>query len=328
MEYKGISAEDVARVAKVSQSTVSRAFTEGASISNTTKQKVLKVAEELNYHPNAFARGLINRESKIIGIAMKNVQNSFYAEVLNVFSKKLEEKGYNILFIATENDEIVSEDIKKFFEYNVAGIVITDGLLTSSSDYDITENIPVVLFNRFSSDHPYHSVTSENIESTLEIAEYFYKNNAKDILYVSGHPNASTNLERQTTFTSFFKNKNIEVKVLEGNFSYDTAYSEMKSYIERNDPPDAIFSANDITALGVLDALKENNVAVPEETMIIGFDNIIESSWKAYQLSTWEQPIEEMVDKTLEILLSKEIIHDQKNIRVLGKMIHRKTTLT
>ncbi len=327
MEKKFVSAKDVAKLANVSQSTVSRVFTPGASVSEKVRRKVLEVAEELNYRPNALARGLINKKTNIVGLAMKDIQNPFYHEVLGMFSMKLREKGYNVLFVYTKNEEIQQEEINHFLEYNVEGIIITDALLSSNVVAKIHDNnIPITLFNRYHKDIPCNSVSSDNINASKEIASYFYEQGYRDIVYITGKINTSTNKDRQKGFIEYLKEKKIEVTILEGNYTYEKSYYLTKKMIENGHRPEAIFGANDITAIGALDALREKNISVPEETAVIGFDNIKMASWPSYMLSTWVQPIEEMVDEAIHLLLNNDRVNSPKAVKLKGKFIHRNTT--
>lgn len=327
MEKKIISAWDVARLAKVSQSTVSRVFTPGASVAETTREKVLRAADELNYQPNALAQGLIRQKTNIVGLAMKETQNPFYHEALGIFSQKLREKGYTILFLYTENDEIQQEEINYFLAYSVEGIIVTDALLSSQLVTKLHDNnIPVTLFNRYDTDIPSHSVSSDNTQAASEIAAYLYEQGIRDIVYITGRINTSTNRDRQKGFTEFLRSKQIDVTILEGNYTYERSFSLTKKMIEHGHQPEAIFGANDITAIGALDALKEKNIAVPEETIVIGFDDIKMASWPSYMLSTWVQPIEEMIDKAIHLLLHQDQKNTPKTLKVKGKFIHRNTT--
>lgn len=327
MKNKIFSAWDVARLAKVSQSTVSRVFTPGTSVSEKTREKVLEAANKLNYRPNALARGLIKRKTNMVGLAMKDIQNPFYHEVLGMFSQKLRGKGYNILFLYTENEEIQQEEINHFLEYNVEGIIVTDALLSSNLVSKIHDNnIPVILFNRYHKDIPCNSVSSDNISASKEIASYLYEKGLRDIVYITGRKNTSTNRDRQKGFTEFFDEKGIDITVLEGNYTYEKSYNLTKKMIENGHRPEAIFGANDITAIGALDALKDQTIAVPEETIVIGFDDIKMANWPSYQLTTWMQPIEEMVDQTIDLLINQQDKENPKTIKVKGKFIHRGTT--
>lgn len=327
MKKKIRSAVDVAKIANVSQSTVSRVFTPGSSVSEKARQKVLKVAEELNYRPNALARGLITKKTGIVGLAMKDIQNPFYHEVLGMFTEKLRKKGYTVLFVYTENEEIQQEEINHFLEYNVEGIIVTDALLSSkvvAKLYD--NNIPVTLFNRYDKDVLCNSVCCDNTNAAMEIASYLYDKGCRDIVYITGKTNTSTNQDRQQGFTDFFSGKDVNLTILEGNYTYERAFYLSEEIIHNREIPDAIFGANDITALGALDALKKNGISVPGQTMVIGFDDIKMSSWPSYALSTWAQPTEKMVDESIKILLAEGHSHHHNTVSIKGKFIHRQTT--
>ncbi|GIN20563.1 LacI family DNA-binding transcriptional regulator [Siminovitchia fordii] len=328
MVKKVVSAMQVAKLANVSQSTVSRVFTPGASVSEKTRKKVLEAAEKLNYYPNALARGLITKKTNIVGLAMKDIQNPFYHEVLGLFSKKLREKGYFVLFVYTENEEIQQDEINHFLEYNVEAIIVTDALLSSNLVEQLRKNdIPVILFNRYEKSLQCNSVSSDNVYAARKIADYVYQKGYKDIFFITGKTNTSTSRDRQKGFTEFLKGKGVNVTILEGDYTYEKSFCLTKQMLEDGYKPEVIFGANDITALGAMDALKEKNVRIPEETAIIGFDDIRMSSWPNYALSTWVQPVEEMVDEVINILLSSDKREKQRTIKLKGHFIHRKTTI-
>ncbi|MFP7254451.1 LacI family DNA-binding transcriptional regulator [Terribacillus goriensis] len=327
MEKKITSAIEVAKLANVSQSTVSRVFTPGASVSEKTRIKVMKAAEELNYQPNALARGLITKKTNMIGLAMKDIQNPFYHEVLGLFTKKLKEKGYSVLFVYTENEEIQQEEINHFLEYNVEAIIVTDALLSSNVVTRLkANNIPVILFNRHDKDLECHSVVCDNVNASKKIGAYIYDLGVQDIVFITGKVNTSTSRDRQKGFTEFFKDKNTDITILEGDYTYEKSFFLTRDLIQKGNTPEVIFGANDITALGALDALKECSVHVPEQTMVIGFDDIKMSSWPNYSLSTWAQPIKEMVETTIELITRKEEKHGPEFIKLEGKFIRRTTT--
>ncbi|WP_460875770.1 LacI family DNA-binding transcriptional regulator [Staphylococcus sp. Mo2-1] len=328
LKKKNVSAELVAKKANVSQSTVSRVFTPGKSVSEETKQKVLKVANELNYKPNALARGLITNKSKLIGLAMKNKQNPFYHEVLALFTQKLKQFGYSVLFVYTENEEIQQEEINQFIEFNVEAIIITDAVLSSDLVKKLkSSNIPVMLFNRYDETLNCNSVSSDNIFATRSVAEYFYNQGYKHNLYVSGQHNTSTNRDRLYGFRQYFSEKKQDIDVVEGDFTFETAYKATLKYLKDGNRPRGIFGANDITALGVLEAVKKMNIEVPNEIEVIGFDDIRMASWPNHQLSTWSQPLNEMIDETIEILL-KDNLDEIEQRKLKGKFKFRKTTKT
>lgn len=326
LEKKKISAEDVARLAKVSQSTVSRVFSPGKSVSENTRKKVMEVADELNYKPNALARGLITNKSKLIGIAMKNKQNPFYHEVLSLFTQKLKTFGYSVLFVYTENEEIQQEEINQFIEYNVESIIITDAVLSSELVKKLkSSNIPVILFNRYDETLNCNSVSSDNYFAAKSIAKYFFDKGYTNNLYVSGPSNTSTNRDRLYGFKEYFKEKGQDIDIIEGDFSFETAYQKALSYFKKGKKPEGVFGANDITALGILEAAKKMNFDIPKDMEVIGFDDIKMAAWPNNQLTTWAQPLDQMINKTINILINGDF-KKVEQIKLKGKIKFRNTT--
>ncbi|MDF2681893.1 MAG: LacI family transcriptional regulator [Brevibacillus sp.] len=329
MKKKPVNAMEVARLAKVSQSTVSRVFTPGSNVSEKTKKKVLEVAKDLGYRPNALARGLIMNKTNMVGLAMRDIENPFYHEVLGKFTKGLRDKGYHVLFVYTENDEIQQEEISQFLEYNVEGVIVTDAYLSSKVVSQLHENnIPVILFNRYSKDIPCYSVSCDNYAAAQQIAKYLYEQGYQKMAYITGRMNTSTSQDRQSGFCDFLQEKGLVPMIEEGDFTYERAYEATLRLLQQGDRPDVIFGANDITALGALDAAKAMKLSVPDDIAIVGFDNIKMSSWPSHELTTWEQPVDQMIKLTIDTLLNemKSNNVEPASKLVSGQLIERGTT--
>ena len=327
---QGVTAKDVAKLAGVSQSSVSRVYFEGASVSQKTREKVLAAAEELGYRPNEFARSLITNKTKIIGLVMKGVQNPFYPQVLKQFTTAFKRLGYSILFVYTNNDEIQQEDIDTLLNYNVAGVIITDATLSLQANEDLFNNrIPLVLFNRKVVGSKFFSVCCNNLEASKQIAQYLLETGCSNMIYISGNQNTSTSLEREKGFVTVLKENKVKCKKYISDYTYEGGYQTVMEIITAKKIPEAIFVANDIMALGVIDALKKYHITVPDEVKVVGFDNIEMAAWPSYSLTTWEQPIKEMVRITVDYLTSEisEYTGLTKNIEIDGKLIIRNSTL-
>jgi DNA-binding LacI/PurR family transcriptional regulator len=325
----GVNANDVARLAGVSQSSVSRVFFGGASVSEKTRKKVLAAAEELGYTPNEFARSLITNRTRIIGLVMKGVKNPFYPQVLKEFTTAFKKLGYSILFVHTNNEEIQKEDVENLLNYHVAGVIITDASLSLKVTEDFKKNkIPLVLFNRKVEKQALFSVCTNNLEASRQIADYLIKKGCSDMVYISGNRNTSTSREREKGFFEVLKNNQLKYQRYDSDYSYEGGYEIAKQIIKKDSIPSAFFVANDIMAFGVLDALREHSIAVPEETKVVGFDNIDMAAWPAYSLTTWEQPISEMVEETVNYMMTEigEYSGMVRNIEIEGRLIERKTT--
>ncbi len=326
---QSVTAKDVAKLAGVSQSSVSRVYFEGATVSKKTREKVLEAAKELGYRPNEFARSLITNRTKIIGLVMKGIQNPFYPQVLKQFTTAFKKLGYSILFVYTNNDEIQKEDIEILLNYNVAGVIITDATLSLKVTENLKESrIPLVLFNRKIEEQQFYSVCCNNLDASKKIAQYLIERGCSNVVYISGNANTSTSREREQGFTSILKKNNIVYTKYSSDYTYEGGYKTAKIIIAEKKVPAAFFVANDIMALGVIDALRESSIIVPKETKVVGFDNIEMASWPTYNLTTWEQPITEMVERTVDYLMTE--IDDYsgyaQNVEIDGELIVRKTT--
>ena len=324
-----VTAKDVAKLAGVSQSSVSRVYFEGATVSEHTKKKVLEAAEQLGYRPNVYARSLITNQSKIIGLVMKGVQNPFYAHVLKRLSSIFKEHGYTILFVYTNNDEIQKEDVDMLLTYNVAGVIVTDATMSLSVAKDFkSHRIPIVFFNRKLDTDDFYSVCCNNLSASRSIAHYLIEKGAKEFVLVAGNEHTSTSKERETGFREVLLEQEIHCQTYRSDYTYEGGYHTALQVLEEQPIPSAFFVANDIMALGVMDALRKKDIDIPRDTKVVGFDNIDMAAWPAYELTTWEQPIEKMVDETVTYLLSEIASYTglARTVEVEGVLVERKTT--
>jgi DNA-binding LacI/PurR family transcriptional regulator len=323
-----VTAKDVAKLAGVSQSSVSRVYFEGAKVSEKTRFKVLAAAEELGYHPNEFARSLITNRTKIIGLVMKGVQNPFYPQVLKQFTTAFKRLGYSVLFVHTQNEELQREDVETLLNYNVAGVVITDATMSLTVAEDFRMNrIPLVFFNRKLNTGEFYSVCCNNLEASRKVARYLIGKGVEDLAYISGNSDTSTSRERKEGFVEILEQSGIPYRTFQSDYTYEGGFRTAMDIISKGRVPAAIFAGNDIMALGVIDALRKNGIRVPEDTKVVGFDNIDMASWPGYQLTTWEQPIEKMVEETINYLMDEitEYTGFVRAMEIEGQLIERGT---
>jgi DNA-binding LacI/PurR family transcriptional regulator len=329
LNKKNYTSEDVAAMAGVSQSTVSRVFAGGANVSEKKRKKIMEVAEKLNYQPNAQARSLITRKTHIIGIVMRNIRDPFYSAVLEIFYNRFAPLGYHLIFIHSENEEIQEKEITKLLEYNVEAAIITDAILSSNAAQKLERNdINVVLFNRYSKNAKSSAVFCDNYMAAKQIALYLVETGHQYFAFISGPINTSTTIDRLKGFEEVLKEKNIKNFVIQtGNYTYEGGFKATQELLAKHRKVDCIFCVNDITAIGAMDAIRTMGLKIPDDISVVGFDNIRPSGWAPYTLTTWEQPLEEMVTSTVEIIMDK--INGQskgrKTLRMKGQLIVRNT---
>lgn len=314
MVRKNITAIDVAKLAGVSQPTVSRVFNKGANVSEDKRRRVLEAAEKLGYQPNALARGLTTNKTNIIGIVMRDIQNPFYPEVLERFHTELIKHGYHLLFVNSDNELIKDEDVKDVIGYNIDGVIITDAKLSSSATTRLIQNkMVVVLFNRYTKKGDYSAIYCDNYNAGFEIGKYLLKTKHRNLAFISGPYDTSTSNERQKGFQdAIMRENNAQFHLENGNYTYEGGYDAAIRLFKRHRDIDAIFCANDITAIGAIDGLRSIGYRVPDDVSVVGFDDIKMSNWHNYSLTTWKQPLEEMVKLTVHTLLEEIERKDEK----------------
>ena len=306
------TAQEVARLAQVSQSAVSRTFTPGASVSEETRSKVLVAAKTLGYRPNALARSLITQRSRIIALVMSYLENQFYPLVIERLSQKLQKQGYHVLmFISDLNDTDDTDNVlAEILQYQVDGIVMASTMLSSDLAKNCADSgVPVVLFNRVADTsalarHTTSSVTSDNYRGGRMVAELLLVRGHRRIAFVAGLENSSTSIERERGFTEALREGDVSVfRRAVGHYSFEGAQQATRALFAGADRPDAVFVANDHMAIAAMDVLRfELGLRVPQDVSVIGFDDVPQAAWGAYQLSTVVQSVEEMVDATVALL--------------------------
>ncbi len=303
-----VTSMEVARLAGVSQSAVSRVFTPGASASKKTIEKVRKAAEELGYRPNVLARAVVSGKSRIIGLVVAYLNNQFYPEALERLTNSLQERGYHVLiFMASHQAGNIDNVIEEILDFQVDGIIAASVALSSDlSDRCRTAGVPMVLFNRRQDDTSMSSVTSDNVAGGRKAAEFLLAGEHKKIGYIAGWEGASTQRDREAGFVAALKEAGVSLHAREiGNFVAEEARQATLRMFE-SDPPDAVFVANDHMAVSVMDTLRfELGLTVPGDVSVIGYDDVTVASWPAYNLTTIRQPANRMVAETVDILLRK-----------------------
>lgn len=328
MTIEKVTSLQVAKKAGVSQSAVSRVFTPGASASRATIDKVKKAANDLGYRPNVLARAMVSGKSRIIGVVVAYLENQFYPEALERLSNSLQAQGYHVLiFMAGKNMQSLDDVVEEILDYQVDGIVAASVAMSSTlAERCKFAGVPMVLFNR-SQDLPSMSaVTSDNIAGGRKVAEFLISGNHKKIGYISGWEGASTQRDREAGFISCLANSGFTLHNRQvGNFVMEEAKEATRKMFS-SDPPDAVFVANDHMALAVMDTLRyEIGLKIPQDVSVIGYDDVPASAWPAYDLTTVRQPVNKMVQETVEILIEKinntEI--EPRRVKIDGPLIIR-----
>ena len=298
---------DVAALAGVSQSAVSRAFNPGSSIAEETRLKVLAAARKLNYVPNSIASSLTTKRTNIVALILGNMANPFYVHVMHHFSQRLQELGRQVLIFTVDPGVESDEAILRVLQYQVDGVILTSAQLsTRMTSMCHDRGIPIVLFNRYIPGSDASGVRCDNSAGGRLIAEAFLAAGAETYALITGDPKGTTSQDRVRGFIERLIEGGIkrhDIRTYEGQSSYDGAVQATLRIFRDRQGPDALFGVNDIMAMGALDTLRNRlGMRVPSDVMVAGFDDIPEARRTPYQLTTVRQPLEAMVEETLAML--------------------------
>ena len=310
MTQKLITSYDVAQQAGVSQATVSRAFDPTGNVSPATRAKVLEAAKELGYQPNAIARSLTSKRTDIVGIIMGDITHSlFYPAVLVEFTRRLQAMGKQVLLFNTSETRPVDEILPRILSYRVDALIIASATPGREIiDACTSKGTPVVLLNRPEADISANAVCSDNVAGGRLVADTLLDAEHQRIAFMAGVGVTSTNVLRQKGFTDRLQERGYTGLMLDqGEYTYDSGDEAALRLLDRDDPPDAIFCAADIMAIGAMDAARfKLGIKVPEELSIIGYDNIPMGSWPTYNLTTINQSVTDMVETAIQLLTPEE----------------------
>jgi DNA-binding LacI/PurR family transcriptional regulator len=306
MTQKQPTSIDVAQLANVAQSTVSRAFDPNSRISSKTRARVMAAAAELGYQPNVIARSLITQRTDIVGIIMANLTTSyFYPSVLEQFTHRLREMGKQVLLLNAPPDRSVDEMLPRVLGYQVDALIVASTTPDNETiDVSNRRGRPVILFNRFVTNTNASIVCCDNVQGGRLVADFLLSAGHKRIAYIAGPENTTTNLMREKGFTDRLSEWGYtNIIRQQAAYTYEAGQEAARRLLNRDNPPQAIFCAADIIALGAMDTARhEWGIRIPDDLSIVGFDDIPLAGWPAYNLTTIRQPVNEMVEATLKLL--------------------------
>ena len=301
-----VTAKSLAETIGVATSTITRAFDEKSRISAVLRQRILTMADELGYRPNALARSLNRRQTGIVALVIGDMANPFYPAVIEQFSLQLREAGRQMLLFVVPQGGDADELMPQLLQYQVDAIVVTAARLSSHmSSLCGRQGVPVVFMNRRVEDPTVWSVCSNNERMGTAVAEYLVSKNRRACAFVSGDRSVSTTKDRLNGFERGLATHGQQlVACVPGYYTYEGGRAAAACLFETGQPGvDAVFCANDVMALGVLSHVRMNtSLRIPEDVAVVGFDDIPAAAYPENDLTTVHQPVGEMIDCVIRLL--------------------------
>ncbi|KLV08411.1 MULTISPECIES: LacI family DNA-binding transcriptional regulator [Photobacterium] len=326
-----VTSKDVAKLAGVSQSTVSRVFIPGSSVSEKTKQKVFEAAKALNYRPNAFARSLTTNESRLIGLVFPDADYPIHMKTLQLISSELQKQGYSTVLIPWQVDEKDNHSIPNIFQYRVDGVIAASATFNKTLYEECEEfNIPVVQYARVVEGTRSSYVISDNYEAGQQAAQLLHKTGVTSAVYLTGEVPTFTNVERKNGFIAEFEELAGQTpRVVEASYDYTSSLDTIRELLQTSQRPEAVFCATDNLAMAVMDVARlECGLDIPDDLQVIGFDNIPQTEWLSYQLTTFRQDFKRLARESVKIIVDQICNQNSSLVKMMVpvKLIERKTT--
>ena len=290
--------KDIAEKANVSTMTVSRAIKNSGYVNKETRKRIEEAIEEFNYRPNALAQSLVTRKTNNVLIIVPDIENFFFAEMIKGSERILRKNGINVLF-GDSSGRINRE--KSLVNLGMSKIV--DGIIVcvprSDDEYlkMVSREIPLVVVDRKVRFAEVSHVYLDNWSGAVKAIDYLIGKGHKKIGLIEGPENILANLRRKEGFVSALTKHGIPVNeeyIYVGDFSFEDGRDAFNYFSKLSNPPTAVFATNDVMALGFIQQAQENNVSIPEDFSIIGFDNILISKLINPQLTTINHPKNDM----------------------------------
>ncbi|WP_273852067.1 LacI family DNA-binding transcriptional regulator [Guptibacillus spartinae] len=292
--------EDVAKVAGVSPTTVSRVLNNRGYIGDKTREKVHKAMEELNYYPNEVARSLFIKKTFLIGLIFPTTSNPFYGQLIFHLENIAASLGYKVLLCNSQGREDKERGYLKMLQRNQV-----DGIIAGAHNKGIKEyedpNLPVVGIDRYLS-KKIPVVSSDNYQGGEKATQLLINKGCKTIIHINGPISLETPAnKRRKAYEEVMKNNQLTPLTYE----YDSNDSVFSRLFNENPEVDGIFASDDLIASRVMQEARRRGIDIPTQLKVIGYDGTETTRLLLPELSTVEQPIRDIAVIALEILLKQ-----------------------
>ncbi|MEO1092905.1 MAG: LacI family DNA-binding transcriptional regulator [Pseudomonadota bacterium] len=302
-----VTLREVAQLAGVSRSAVSRAFTEGASVSEKTRRRVMKAAAALGYRPNALASSLTTGRTKLIGLVSNNYQNPMFLHVFDLFTRGLQQRGLRPLLVNLTDETDPENSVRMLQQYSVDGVVVASSTLAPSFAEAFREaGMPVVhSFGRYSRSAQVHVVGIDNVECGRMAARTLLARGYTRLAFLGGPREATSTQDRQQGFLEELS-KRADVAASHSHaesYTFKAGRQEMQRLL-RSEPAQAYFCGDDVLSIGALSAASDAGLHVPSDIGLMGLNDMEIAGWENINLTTIRQPISQIVESSIELIVA------------------------
>lgn len=328
---KVVSIKELAEMSEVSIATVSRVINKKGGYSKETEEKILKLAESKSYQQNVNARSLRTKKSQTIGVIVPDISNEFFAKIIQAVEKQAIKYNYSVFVCNTdENIEIEKRQLNNLIGQFVDGIIYIGGGVQLGNETQALK-IPMIYIDRYIDDKEIY-IESDNFHGGYLAGQELIQSGCRKIAVMKDIRKISSAYKRYLGFLKALKDSKVgfdekllcDVTVI----NYKEAKEKTLELLDSGEVFDGVFATNDTLALGVMTALNERRIRIPNEVKIVGFDNISASEIAGIPLTTINQNKRKMGELAVELLMDKILSRKSNvnNIKIPVNLIRRKST--
>ena len=305
-EARRVTSYDVASLAGVSQSAVSRCFKPGASVSKATYARVMQAAQDLDYTPNAAARSLITRRSNLVAVIVPGAISQHYADVLAELSHQFSLRGMHIILFYAQSESEIDQTLADVWLHQVDGAVVAARLSARQVAEFERRQVPLVLFNRSVAGCAVNTVVCDQEGAARAMVTRLAAGGHKRFAMIDGPAQSALAQQRKRGMATRLAELGLAAPLaVAGGLDYAGGARGLREIIDRlGGIPDVIVCGHDLAAIGCLDTARhEFSIDVPGSMSVTGFDGIAASSWISYNLTTMRQPLLDMAQAAAGMLV-------------------------
>lgn len=307
-----VTSHDVARVAGVAQSSVSRALRGAPGVSELTRQRIVDAAAQLGYTPSEVGRSLVTRSTRTVGILVTDLSSVFYPHLVGPLHEQVTESGYRMVVFTDGVEGDVPGDelaIRRLLDRSIDGAILTTSKLEGTLPRQLAvRGLPFVFLTRYVEDVIADcSIVDNALGASLMAAEVIRVGHRR-VAAIFGPEDTSTGRDRDRGTRAALRAAGIELRpemVERGPFLYETGYQSMRRLLALRPRPTVVICGNDTIAIAALNAARALGVRVPEAVSVVGFDDLPMAAWEAFELTTVRQPMEEMAKTAVRLLVDR-----------------------
>lgn len=300
-----MTAQQVATLAGVSVSAVSRTFTKDASVSPRMRERVSQAAQQLGYRPNHLARSLMTGRSGLVGLVSNHFGNPAFLPVFDRVTQAMQQHGLRPLLANLDHEHGAQAALDMMLQYRVEGVLIASSSPPAGfASSCLAAGLPVLhVFGRSGQRDGVPVVTVDNRSAAAEVATLMLRRGLRRLAYIGSAADDPSSLDRQQGFVQALQARRLSpLLVHAGDYSHEHGRQAMLSILDGKTSIDGVFCADDVLAIGALDACRERGIEVPAQLSVVGFDDMPLAAWAAYRLTTMGQPMAAMSEQAVRRL--------------------------